>query len=178
MPSDLSNSQSVGSFEERIRRERRRNPLAPSLRLSGPSRFVQSKLFAQPRAPTEIVEEPIVVKVRYDPSRGEKPSEEFVRQLIDRQLKLRGNSDEPIIVNCLDRAPPPPPRPIIYRPAYTPLPRPILPSPFSVPGTTKKVMAQAARNLPASNTSNDVYRPSAVTDVPELSRDNLLSMLK
>lgn len=109
----MFNSYSHGTLQDRIQRERKAHTMAPAARISGPHATLQSKLFANINAPIDNLTQqitksdvvmadddaPIIVKVRYDPLTGVKPSEEAVRKAIDNQMLNNISSKEPIVMN-------------------------------------------------------------------------------
>ena len=110
----LINSRLHRALPDRIQKERRAHTVAPISRISGPLPTLKAQMFATTTAPSENpanqsskivhehlddVEAPIVVKVRYDPQAGGKPSEDAIRKAIGQQIFDRRARKDPIIVN-------------------------------------------------------------------------------
>jgi len=114
------NSRSLNSLYDRIQRERKAHTIAPLARISGPSSSPQAKMFATINPPTdnqinrsnhsqisnqksdiEMTDDntPIIVKVRYDPQTGVRPSEDAVRKALDNQIFDRKTEKNPIVLH-------------------------------------------------------------------------------
>ena len=123
-------------FQENLRKERRAHTLAPSQIITGPIDCPASTIFSslkcsmniQPSKPvsqqkqrqtTEILSyskselsisdhdnQPIIVKVRYDPTIDTLPSEQAIRQLIDHRLQqtiIKRKPEQPMVLNFFNR---------------------------------------------------------------------------
>ena len=114
----LINSHSLETALDRIGRERRSHTMAPSTRILRPSSTLKAKLFASATAPIDSKREisvrddqhrenddaPIIVKVRYDPNAGDRPSKDLVRLAIDRKLAQQSDrriNQESIVIDFL-----------------------------------------------------------------------------
>lgn len=110
----LINSRLHRALPDRIQKERRAHTMAPISRISGPIPTLKANMFATTIVPSDNQIDPsskidyenlddgnapIVVKVRYDPQSGGKPSEDAVRHAIGQQLFDRRGRKDPIIVN-------------------------------------------------------------------------------
>ena len=106
-------TQSNDIVTDRIQRERRSHTMAPLARISGPSSTPQAKMFATITAPTDkptkkshhsIDEDaPIIVKVRYDPQAGGRPTDDAVRKAINQQIFDQKPRKEPIVLNFFEQ---------------------------------------------------------------------------
>ncbi len=75
---------------------------------------------------------PIIVKVRYDPDAGGPPSEDIIRQAVDKQLKQQSGpkmTNDPIVLNFLKRPTQPQVSSILVRPQQPVFNRPTAPIP-------------------------------------------------
>jgi len=121
----LIGSRLNGILNDQIQKERRAHTMAPLAHISGPSSTPQAKMFATPAAPSDntanrsqqfsrisrgrsdmgTIDEdaPIIVKVRYDPQTGGRPTEDAVRKALNQQRFDQKMRTEPIVLNFFEQ---------------------------------------------------------------------------